>query len=92
MMIDEEVRALIDRAYDRATEVLTTHRDRLDALAEKLIAEETVDQVEFEKLFDDLPPKPDRQVGIPRVVAPGTDGGTATGPGAPAQNPAPLPA
>jgi hypothetical protein len=47
---------------------------------------------EFEKLFDDLPAKPDRQVGIPRVVAPGTDGGTATGPGAPAQNPAPLPA
>ena len=92
MMIDEEVRALIDRAYDRATEVLTTHRDRLDTLAEKLIAEETVDQVEFEKLFDDLPAKPDRQVGIPRVVAPGTDGGTATGPGAPAQNPAPLPA
>ncbi len=26
MMIDEEVRAIIDRAYDRATEVLTTHR------------------------------------------------------------------
>ena len=51
-----------------------------------------MDQVEFEKLFDDLPAKPDRQVGIPRVVAPGTDGGTATGPGAPAPNPSPQPA
>ena len=92
MMIDEEVRAIIDRAYERATEVLTTHRDRLDRLAEKLVAEESVDQVEFEKLFDDLPPKPERQAGIPRIVAPGTDGGTSTGPGAPAPNPSPLPA
>ncbi|HYO41720.1 MAG TPA: cell division protein FtsH, partial [Candidatus Limnocylindrales bacterium] len=92
MMIDEEVRALIDRAYDRATEVLTTHRDRLDTLAEKLIAEETVDQVEFEKLFDDLPPKPERFAGIPRIVAPDTDGGTTTGPSAPAPNPSPQPA
>src|SRR5215467_9093430 len=61
--IDEEVRALIDHAYERATETLTTHRDRLDRLAEKLIAEETVDAEAFEKLFDDLPPKPSRQAG-----------------------------
>ena len=27
--IDEEVRAIIDKAYERATEVLTTHRDKL---------------------------------------------------------------
>ncbi len=92
MMIDEEVRAIIDRAYDRATEVLTTHRDRLDTLAEKLIAEETVDQQGFESLFKDLPPKPERTVGIPRVIAPGTDGGTSTGPSAPLPNPSPQPA
>jgi cell division protease FtsH len=92
MMIDEEVRAIIDRAYERATEVLTTHRDRLDRLAEKLIAEETVDSDGFETLFEDLPPKPTRQAGIPRVVAPGTDGGTSTGPTAPSPNPSPQPA
>src|SRR4051794_41142354 len=92
MQIDEEVRAIIDHAYERATEVLTTYRDRLDTLAEKLIAEETVDQVEFEKIFDDLPPKPERHAGIPRVIAPGTDGGTSTGPNAPAPNPSPQPA
>ena len=55
--IDEEVRALVDRAYERATEVLTTHRDRLEALAQKLIAEETVDAEGFETLFADLPAK-----------------------------------
>jgi cell division protease FtsH len=55
--IDEEVRAIIDRAYERATHVLETHRDRLEALAQKLIAEETVDGAGFESLFADLPPK-----------------------------------
>ena len=57
--IDEEVRAIIDRAYERAAEVLETHRDRLEALARKLIAEETVDTESFEALFSDLPPKED---------------------------------
>jgi cell division protease FtsH len=57
--IDEEVRAIVDRAYERATQVLETHRDRLDALAQKLIAEETVDGDGFESLFSDLPPKED---------------------------------
>jgi cell division protease FtsH len=57
--IDEEVRAIIDRAYERASHVLETHRDRLEALAQKLIAEETVDTESFESLFSDLPPKED---------------------------------
>jgi cell division protease FtsH len=68
--IDEEVRAIIDRAYDRALEVLTTHRDKLVALAERLVAEETVDSDEFEKMFSDLPPKEDLH-GTPSIVGPG---------------------
>jgi len=68
--IDEEVRAIIDKAYERATEVLTTHRDKLTALAEKLVAEETVDAEGFEALFSDLPPKEDMH-GIPTIVGPG---------------------
>jgi cell division protease FtsH len=69
-MIDEEVRAIIDRAYDRATDVLTTHRDRLVNLAEKLVAQETVDSEEFEQLFQDLPPKSNDR-GFPAIVGPG---------------------
>jgi cell division protease FtsH len=68
--IDEEVRAIIDKAYERATEVLTTHRDKLIALAEKLVAEETVDSDGFEALFSDLPAKEDVH-GIPTIVGPG---------------------
>ena len=51
-----------------------------------------VGKPEFEKLFDDLPPKPERYAGIPRIVAPGVDGDAPTGPTAPAPNPAPQPA
>jgi cell division protease FtsH len=68
--IDEEVRAIIDKAYDRAMEVLTTHKDKLVNLAEKLVAEETVDSEEFEKLFSDIPPKQDLH-GTPSIVGPG---------------------
>ncbi len=94
--IDEEVRAIIDRAYDRAMEVLVAHRDRLQNLAEKLVAEETVDSEEFEKLFSDLPPKEDIHGGTPvlghgKAAASGSsdEPGTSAGP-APA--PAPSPA
>jgi len=53
--IDEEVRAIIDRAYARAVDVLTTYKDRLVELAERLVAEETIEQDEFEKMFADIP-------------------------------------
>ena len=68
--IDEEVRAIIDKAFERATEVLNAHRDKLVALAEKLVAEESVDAEGFEALFSDLPPKQELH-GIPSVVGPG---------------------
>ncbi|HEY6013230.1 MAG TPA: cell division protein FtsH, partial [Candidatus Limnocylindrales bacterium] len=68
--IDEEVRAIIDKAYERATDVLTVHRDKLIALAEKLVAEETVDSDAFEALFSDMPPKEELH-GIPTIVGPG---------------------
>jgi cell division protease FtsH len=69
--IDEEVRALIDAAYARAMDVLVKNKDRLTALAEKLVAEETVDSEEFEKIFLDVPPKENLHGAAPRIVAPG---------------------
>ncbi|HEU4919334.1 MAG TPA: ATP-dependent zinc metalloprotease FtsH [Candidatus Limnocylindrales bacterium] len=69
--IDEEVRAIIDHAYERAMEVLVKHRDKLTTLAEKLVAEETVDAEEFEKLFSDLPPKENPHGSRPAIVGPG---------------------
>src|SRR3954466_10497750 len=68
--IDEEARAIIDRADEGAMEGLETHRDRLEALADRLIAQETVDSEEFEKLFSDLPPKENLH-GVPTIIGPG---------------------
>ena len=53
----------------RAIEDLTTHKDKLVALAERLVAEETVDSDDFEKMFLDLPPKQDLH-GTPTIVGP----------------------
>jgi cell division protease FtsH len=56
--IDSEVRGIIDRAYERATEALTTHREVLDRLATLLIENETIEHDEFEALFEGvLPPR-----------------------------------
>jgi len=93
--IDEEVRAIIDKAYARAMDVLTRHKDRLIQLAERLVAEETVEQDAFEAMFADLPD--------PRKEA-GEGGGMTARPlpsleprpekpsGAPSPSPSPAPA
>ena len=81
--IDEEVRAIIDKAYERAVDTLTQYRDRLDALAEKLIAEETVDSEAFERLFVGLPPKENQHGPAQRP--------TVVGPGQPTPGAAPQP-
>jgi cell division protease FtsH len=49
--IDAEVEAIIKGAYDRAKEVLTTHRKALDSIALKLVEVETLEREEFEKML-----------------------------------------
>jgi cell division protease FtsH len=90
--IDEEVRAIIDRAYERASQVLEVHRDRLDGLAQKLIAEETVDTEGFETLFADLPPKEDIHGLPPRRHRAGEPAETPTPAGKPEVKPKSSPA
>jgi cell division protease FtsH len=55
--IDAEVRRIVGEAYDQARSVLTTHRDKLDAVARRLIDVETIDNAEFNAIMSDgLPP------------------------------------
>src|SRR5262249_28890141 len=55
--IDEEVRAIVQRALARAEEVLTEHKDRLIYISEELVRRETLEGPEFERLFTmPLPP------------------------------------
>ena len=50
--MDEEVRALLDRLYREALDVLRTHRDALDALAGALLERETLDGLDALLLLD----------------------------------------
>lgn len=49
--IDEEVRKLVDEAYQRAKEVMLNNKHILDKLAEMLIDKETVDAEELQELL-----------------------------------------
>jgi len=49
--IDAEVRTLVDTAYTRAKQVLTTNRHILDQLADMLVDKETVDSEELQQLL-----------------------------------------
>ncbi len=51
-VIDEEVRTLVDQAYDRAKDVLVSNRHILDKLADMLIEKETVDAEELQLLLN----------------------------------------
>ncbi len=53
-LIDDEVNKIIKNAFDRAREVLTTHRKVLDAIAKKLIEVETLEQAEYNELISSL--------------------------------------
>ena len=54
--IDEEVRSLVNEAYEHARGIITRYRDKLAAIAEKLEEEETLEAEEFEAFFADVPP------------------------------------
>jgi cell division protease FtsH len=50
-VIDEEVSQLLRDAADRATTLITQHRDKLDTLTKRLEEIETLDEEEIEKLI-----------------------------------------
>ncbi len=98
--IDEEVRTIIDRGYARAMEVLTTYKDRLTMLADRLIAEETLEADAFEELFADIPDPRHEEGSSPTPIpldgarphrqVPATPDGA--GPSVPSPKPSPSPA
>lgn len=50
-LIDEEVRKLVESQYDRAKDLLNTHRDKLVLLAMKLLEKEVLLKSDVEKLI-----------------------------------------
>ena len=55
--IDQEVRSLVNEAHTRARQILEKYRDRLDAVAERLLEVETITREEFESIFPIPEPK-----------------------------------
>ena len=53
--IDEEVKAVIDAAYDRCIQLLTGNRDKLDAVAEFLLKNENMTGDEFRAIMNAAP-------------------------------------
>jgi cell division protease FtsH len=56
--IDEEVHNIIQGAYNTAKKILTANKEKLNQLAEELIAHETLDEPELDKIFEGLAPQP----------------------------------
>jgi cell division protease FtsH len=66
--IDTEVRRLVDEAYKLTKKLLMKYRDRLDAVAQKLLEVETLTREEFESIF---PPPIPKKSGTPQVIGMG---------------------
>ena len=51
-MIDNEIHRLVEGAYKRAFDILTEHRDQLDALAQLLAEREKLNGEEFKAFME----------------------------------------
>ncbi|KTD11548.1 cell division protease ftsH [Legionella gratiana] len=56
--IDDEVRAIIDRNYKRAKEILVTNMDKLHLMAQSLIKYETIDFQQIQEIMSGKEPSP----------------------------------
>ncbi|WP_376792051.1 ATP-dependent zinc metalloprotease FtsH [Thermoflexus sp.] len=85
--IDAEVRRLVMEAYERAKRILMEHRDKLEAVAQKLMEIETLDAETFRAIMEGRTP--------PEPKSPGTAGPApqpaTPHPSAPAPSPGPAP-
>jgi len=61
--IDHEVRSLVQDAHQRAQDILKEYREKLDAVAQRLLEVETISRDEFEKIF---PSPVTKRSGTPR--------------------------
>ncbi|MFH2037869.1 MAG: ATP-dependent zinc metalloprotease FtsH [Chloroflexota bacterium] len=64
--IDEEVRKLVNDSYLRTREILTTYRNKLEEVAQRLLQVETLNREEFEAIF---PPPDPKKSGTPEILA-----------------------
>jgi cell division protease FtsH len=54
-LIDSEVKSIVDEAYRRTTELLLKKRDKLEAVAQRLLEQEVLDKNHIEELLGEKP-------------------------------------
>ncbi len=64
--IDEEVNRLVQSAYDQSIAILTQYKDKLDAIAKRLLEVETISKEEFEEIF---PAPVEKKSGTPLLLS-----------------------
>ena len=74
-VIDSEVHDIVDRARQRAYEVLTQNREKLDLVVSKLIEQETLESEEFNKLFEEAGEAVPVAASTPDTTPPGAPAG-----------------
>jgi len=93
--IDNEVKRILQTAYQRAKSTLTEHRDKLEKLAVLLIEVETLDRVQFEALMagEEVPGLVSLKSHVEQSAEPTAPAALPpTSPPAPSAPPAPAPA
>jgi cell division protease FtsH len=88
--IDAEVRRLVTAAHDKARDILTQHRDKLDRVAQRLIEVETLDGKEFAALMSGQEMEPPAAPSTPPAAPPRPASGSPNWQVGP--SPAPVPA
>ncbi|HLF25909.1 MAG TPA: ATP-dependent zinc metalloprotease FtsH [Anaerolineae bacterium] len=90
--IDAEVRRLVAEAHDTALKTLEQHRDKLEAVAQRLMEIETLDMTEFEAVWNGQEPPRDKGPSTPppAPATPGKPSPEAPTPGG--KQPVPVPA
>jgi cell division protease FtsH len=75
VQIDKEVKRIVSSAYEKARNILGTHRDTLERIAQALLVREVLDANEVKMLIEGtpLPEKPPTPPATPPQAAPGTD-------------------
>ena len=57
-LIDEEIRSVIDRNYERSERLITEHMKELKVMAEALIKYETIDRFQIDDIMEGKTPRP----------------------------------
>jgi cell division protease FtsH len=92
--IDREVRAIVNWAHDEAHRILTERREKLDAVAQRLLEVETVEAAEFLALMGEgaLAEEPEETTAPPDSTPEAESQETLKGPERPTLGTAPSPA